>query len=1002
MGEYNTGNPVPSSAMPDIWDNNATIDEFVNSPELTLTTRTGTERDTLAGIQKKSDDQRVQMAEDGAAVVEETRQNLIPLSRQYMTLADAQADIANIPVSSTTYYRSPDDSALAVEVINNGGTLQPTGRKMPSNQAVELLRGLIDNLGVNPFSVVFKNGLSPLGYKNGRLYADEFEKVYSSNSGIEFGGSIIDNNPPDGWIFIIYYRNGLVLCGQKTDGTIVGFGDGSSGGGSIEPGDTAADYDSIRNYTGTATVRDVVGQRIAGRFVVNPDDTTSEEIPGGILVDVLGRRWYRQADYVNYDMFLATRVPDATLASIRQAIAAGNTASAIAYLSGVAYSDLAIKNAHKYANLLKIPVRQNDGAFLVLVDFEVEVRTDTDLTGSIIFTSADSGLNETRWGPLRILDPAAPEPLRIFNIKGKDRIELTSAELATFNASYSQYMKKGSQYLPYPKLYPYYGGMFYALSTEVELYRNGNRTNPRDRVLYRDFSRIGKAGGLTQRLVKDIPNGTIGYAAIIPKEDNFLEFKCPHFIELGDSRRFLNIEVSRPMVKIKNLVHTSLQTASTSLESRVLVSAREVFDVYCEYGEATCHPKENGSYVICIRDTCDVHIDKYYGLHGWGFQGHHGIKGLFINDSTFNRFDFHSFGYDCFSNNMVIKGKQINIQGGNAWRFRNLSFIVTKTDGNALEYFLNFVIGMRQDYASDCECNLTIDGLTVLWDKNLPAWYNTTRSFDVVRMIDTANSDDQGIDSKLPYTMDIRNVVFDLAGIQTGRPNGDFEFCAVTALRSQFTDYAVTGRKTLLPDNITVDGMTAINVQSTQNAVMCGIKLPADLYQNYVGSRNKKGSDGTNARVTLRNLHSVINNPSIELAAAQTVDIPGNAASWTADYLNSDYSWVPRITLENCIPAIIHTPGAKAVVDVHGGKLARVYTNDNGNRCRVTGADIELIPDASGVIYFAADKTLVTGCSWLDPTNGATYSGSLRGSGNEMIGDSAKAPNLPTTAFIEE
>ncbi|HGO4226255.1 TPA: SGNH/GDSL hydrolase family protein, partial [Klebsiella pneumoniae] len=118
--------------MPDIWDNNATIDEFVNSPELTLTTRTGTERDTLAGIQKKSDDQRVQIAEDGAAVVEETRQNLIPLSRQYMTLAAAQADIANIPTGSATYYRSPDDSALAIEVINNAGTLTATGRKMPA------------------------------------------------------------------------------------------------------------------------------------------------------------------------------------------------------------------------------------------------------------------------------------------------------------------------------------------------------------------------------------------------------------------------------------------------------------------------------------------------------------------------------------------------------------------------------------------------------------------------------------------------------------------------------------------------------------------------------------------------------------------------------------------------------------------------------------------------------------------------------------------------------
>lgn len=143
MGEYNTGNPVPSSAMPDVWDNNTTIDEFVNSPELTLTTRTGTERDTLAGIQKKSDDQRVQMAEDGAAVVEETRQNLIPLSRQYATLAAAQADIANIPEGSTTYYRSPDESALAIEVMNVGGTLEPTGRKMISAEYVDALRVLI-------------------------------------------------------------------------------------------------------------------------------------------------------------------------------------------------------------------------------------------------------------------------------------------------------------------------------------------------------------------------------------------------------------------------------------------------------------------------------------------------------------------------------------------------------------------------------------------------------------------------------------------------------------------------------------------------------------------------------------------------------------------------------------------------------------------------------------------------------------------------------------------
>ena len=95
-------------------------------------TRTGKMQPTWAGLVKKNEDE-----------IEDARQNLIPLSRQYMTLADAQADIANIPVGSTTYYRSPDDSALAIEVINNAGTLEATGRKMPSQGSVDALKEII-------------------------------------------------------------------------------------------------------------------------------------------------------------------------------------------------------------------------------------------------------------------------------------------------------------------------------------------------------------------------------------------------------------------------------------------------------------------------------------------------------------------------------------------------------------------------------------------------------------------------------------------------------------------------------------------------------------------------------------------------------------------------------------------------------------------------------------------------------------------------------------------
>ncbi|WP_228725778.1 hypothetical protein [Klebsiella pneumoniae] len=116
-------NPELGSTSPAVLlDNAERLDKLVNGSELTEPDRAGDDLDTWRGMMAKND---------------EIRQNLIPLSKQYATLEAAQADIVNIPVGSTTYYRSPDDSALAIEVINNAGTLQPTGRKMPSQAAVD-------------------------------------------------------------------------------------------------------------------------------------------------------------------------------------------------------------------------------------------------------------------------------------------------------------------------------------------------------------------------------------------------------------------------------------------------------------------------------------------------------------------------------------------------------------------------------------------------------------------------------------------------------------------------------------------------------------------------------------------------------------------------------------------------------------------------------------------------------------------------------------------------
>jgi hypothetical protein len=137
MATTPTSNPVPSNDLNDFRFNCEKVDEIVNSDSEKYTDRFGVERYTIDGVRK----------------------NLIPLGKQYMTLAAAQADIANIPEGSTAYYRSHDDSALAIEVMNVGGTLVETGRKMPSQGYID---GLIKPVDIDSpvASIATKDGFS--------------------------------------------------------------------------------------------------------------------------------------------------------------------------------------------------------------------------------------------------------------------------------------------------------------------------------------------------------------------------------------------------------------------------------------------------------------------------------------------------------------------------------------------------------------------------------------------------------------------------------------------------------------------------------------------------------------------------------------------------------------------------------------------------------------------------------------------------------------------------
>ncbi|HBQ4798613.1 TPA: hypothetical protein NRN36_005440, partial [Klebsiella pneumoniae] len=173
-------NPPLGTTTPEIFmDNVKRADELVNGPAGTVNDRGGKPLDTWRMMMAKND---------------EIRQNIIPLSKQYATLAAAQADIANIPVGSSTYYRSPDDSALAIEVMNVGGTLTATGRKMISEIGVnEKILDRLPDVSSSVNKVPLFNDEDdnvPVWLENGKLNAVALDDNLRDVSDTSFPGKV--------------------------------------------------------------------------------------------------------------------------------------------------------------------------------------------------------------------------------------------------------------------------------------------------------------------------------------------------------------------------------------------------------------------------------------------------------------------------------------------------------------------------------------------------------------------------------------------------------------------------------------------------------------------------------------------------------------------------------------------------------------------------------------------------------------------------------------------
>ncbi|MFH2150777.1 hypothetical protein ABK703_23300 [Klebsiella quasipneumoniae] len=286
--------------------------------------------------------------------------------REFSTLSLAENDVAagNIFDGSKCWVANPSDITLADEYINNGGTLEATGRKMPSYDMV--IQAVLAE-SMERSSIIFEGENSSLlslcdyfGYEVGKVTENSFEtrkvKIVQMDSGPgfmladdfgntvdvlserftlvagnneltdsesllsfpdEFGNELIlvdskgrqrvgDNlifDAPD-WAQCTTDPFGFVIFGYKLDGTFVGKDNGGSGG---EPVPSILETGSVDHWLFGYPDTSMVG-RVHGR-ILSPQSTpefnknyVSLSAWGGALVTDIPDAW-------EYTVCAVVRIP---------------------------------------------------------------------------------------------------------------------------------------------------------------------------------------------------------------------------------------------------------------------------------------------------------------------------------------------------------------------------------------------------------------------------------------------------------------------------------------------------------------------------------------------------------------------------------------------------------------------------------------------------------------------------------------------------------------------
>ncbi len=216
-------NPELGSTSPAVLlDNAKRLDELVNGPAATVPDRAGQPLDTWRQI--------VTMM---LAAVTDAQNSITAIGLPFNTLSDAQAAVAagKIPEGVVTWVRTTDSAALADEYKNINGVLTATGRRMPSQDAVDALsRQLLDSIvtgDVPGFWLALKDsagwiswGVDDQGGFGSRAAYLGTDNILAGNIKILFTNDVgLRFQDPEGFYIDVLDNYGRYLLGDTSGGS---------------------------------------------------------------------------------------------------------------------------------------------------------------------------------------------------------------------------------------------------------------------------------------------------------------------------------------------------------------------------------------------------------------------------------------------------------------------------------------------------------------------------------------------------------------------------------------------------------------------------------------------------------------------------------------------------------------------------------------------------------------------------------------------------------------